>query len=50
MPYINVPVRIGFDMVINHAALSERIHSVRAAWYKTTYINVSNIKLMLRTN
>ncbi len=37
----HVPVRIGFDSDIDHVALSERNHSVRAAWYKTNTRNVS---------
>ncbi len=37
MTYIDhVPVRIVFDVYIDHAALSLRNHSARAAWSKVT--------------
>ena len=46
----HVPVRIVFDMDVELVALSERNHSVRAAWYKATNENVSKYKTDLEIN
>ncbi len=40
----HVLVSIVFDLDIDYAALSERNHSVRAAWYNATSKNVPNYK------
>ncbi len=45
MPYSDhVPVSIAFDLDIDHAALSEWNHSVRATWCKATSKNVTKYK------